>query len=94
MDIQYNVSQLDITEHVAYGAGVLFKQWPDENTIIQVMEGIRQALREVAKGDIFWHLSKSNEGWNFSGNISKEVIKEPVENAPLVLSGAAHAGAE
>lgn len=94
MDIQYSVSQLDITEHVSYGTGVTFTSWPDENTMLEVMTGIRQALKEYANGDIFWHLNKSDKGWELSGNISTENINEAVETAPLVLSGSARVGKE
>lgn len=94
MDIQYNVSQLDITEHVSFGAGVIFFSWPDEATILEVMEDIRRALKEHAHGDIFWHLNKTIQGWHLSGNISTEVIKEAVKQRPVVGVGSAHVGAE
>ena len=65
------VVELDEYEHVKFGVGVIFANWPEEKDMLEIMVQMRAALKEKSPtGNIYWHLSKDDNGWNFSGNVA------------------------
>lgn len=65
-----DVEELDHTEHIKWGVGVVFESYPDETLMLSTMADIRKVLKEKSNGNIYWHIVQTEEGWHLSGNIA------------------------
>lgn len=65
-----DIEQLNITEELKWGVGVIFNEWPTQDVMLSTMREIRKQLHTKSQGDIVWHLAQTSQGWNLSGNIA------------------------